>query len=327
MFESATDSASKDKENILTTTNGYKRILVACDFSPYSDAALQQAVWVARQNGASVTLAHTLPDLIKIAHNASPQAKLDLLSGNGEKFEREVRRDSDEKMRQKIAGLGLNDLDIKYKTYLGDAYIELTQAVQLGNYDLVFAGTRGRTAWEQFFVGSTAKRLIRMCPSAVWIVKDKHGVLPKVVTAATDFSEVSVQGVAQAYWIARHADAQFHLLHIIDSTDIGDESFAKLPGGAALREELEKTTQAKIDSLLETLQCDRDKVNVHMAWGTPWRELKRFVDEKKVDLLTMGTVGRSGIQGMLLGNTAERVLDTCNCSVLTLKPADYVSPI
>jgi nucleotide-binding universal stress UspA family protein len=41
----------------------------------------------------------------------------------------------------------------------------------------------------------------------------------------------------------------------------------------------------------------------------------------------IGTVGRSGVKGMLLGNTAEKVLDTCDCSMLTVKPDGFVSPI
>jgi hypothetical protein len=45
------------------------------------------------------------------------------------------------------------------------------------------------------------------------------------------------------------------------------------------------------------------------------------------DLIVIGTVGRSGIKGLLLGNTAEKVLDTCDCSMLTVKPDEFVSPI
>ena len=47
----------------------------------------------------------------------------------------------------------------------------------------------------------------------------------------------------------------------------------------------------------------------------------------QADLISIGTVGRSGVKGIVLGNTAERVLDTCDCSILTVKPDDYVSPI
>ena len=48
---------------------------------------------------------------------------------------------------------------------------------------------------------------------------------------------------------------------------------------------------------------------------------------KAAELIVIGTVGRSGIKGMRLGNTAEKVLDTCACSILTVKPDGFVSPI
>jgi len=66
---------------------------------------------------------------------------------------------------------------------------------------------------------------------------------------------------------------------------------------------------------------------LHQAWGYPWQEIATIASEHKVHLITMGTVGRSGVKGVLLGNTAERILDTVDCSILTVKPDDYVSPI
>lgn len=52
-----------------------------------------------------------------------------------------------------------------------------------------------------------------------------------------------------------------------------------------------------------------------------------LVEEKKVDLLVMGTIARSGTPGVFIGNTAERMLRSVDCSVLTLKPDGFVSPI
>ena len=53
----------------------------------------------------------------------------------------------------------------------------------------------GSAAWEHFLTGSTAKRLIRKCPAAVWIVKAEHVGPPKAVLAAMDFSAVSFKAV------------------------------------------------------------------------------------------------------------------------------------
>ena len=310
----------------MSGNTGYQRILVATDFSPHADAALKQGVWLARHTAASITLAHTLPNLREVVHSASVQAKLDLLYGEGDKFQREVRKSSDAKMRRMIADLGAVDLDVRCETLLGQPFVELTHAVQAEGYDLVLAGTRGLAAWEQFFVGSTAKRLIRNCPATVWIVKAEHVGPPKVVLAPTDFSEISLKAASHGAWVAQQANAQFHLLHVIDSMDIPEDVISRVPQGSSLRNEINEEAKARLETFLDSLQADRNKVLVHLSWGTPWKEVKRVAEHLAADLIAMGTVGRSGIKGVLMGNTAEKILDRCDCSVLTVKPDNYVSP-
>jgi universal stress protein E len=61
--------------------------------------------------------------------------------------------------------------------------------------------------------------------------------------------------------------------------------------------------------------------------GEPADVLPEFVVAEGIDLVVMGTVARAGIAGMLIGNTAERVLGKLPCSVLTVKPDGFVSPV
>ena len=306
---------------------GYRRILVATDFSAPADAALQQAVWLARQTKATITLAHTLPDLRRVVHSASMQAKLDLLYGEGDQFQREVRGKSDARLRKTIADLGTTGLDVAFETLLGEPFVELTHAVQAEGYDLVLAGTRGLSAWDRFFVGSTAKRLIRKCPASVFIVKAEHLGPPKIVLAPTDFSDVSLKAVAKGHWVARQANAQLHLLHVIDSADVPEDIVSHVPEGSSLRREINEEARMRLDAFLNSLSLDRSAIRIHLSWGSPWKEIERMAQHLSVDLIAMGTVGRSGIQGLLLGNTAEKVLGACDCSILTVKPDDFVSPI
>ena len=306
---------------------GYERILVATDFSPHADAALKQAVWLARQTGARIVLAHTLPDLRGAMCGTSYQARLDFLYGEGNLFQRELRQDSDTKLNRMIANLNAMDLDVKFQTLLGQPFVELTHAVQAEGYDLVLAGTRGLAAWEQFLLGSTAKRLIRKCPAAVWIVKAEHAGPPKVVLAATDFSDVSFKAVTQGLWVAQQADAEFHLLHVMDSRHLPEGVISKIPQGSSLQQEISEEVKQRLDALLDSLQADRSRIQVHWSQGTPWKEVGRMAQHLAADLIALGTVGRSGIKGLLLGNTAEKVLGTCDCSILTVKPDGFVSPI
>jgi len=305
----------------------YTRILVATDFSPHADAALQQAVWLARQSGATITLAHTLPDLRRAMLSSSYQARLDLFYGEGDRFQREIRQESDTQMRRLIVKLNAMDLNIKFETLLGEPFVEIIHAVQEEHYDLVLAGTRGLAAWEQFFIGSTAKRLIRKCPASVWIAKEGQVSPPKVVLAATDFSDTSVKAVNQALWVAQQAGAEFHLIHIIDSMDIPEDVISKIPEGNSLRNEINAEAKKRLESFVESAGIDGSRIRLHLAWGTPWKDICRTAQHLHADLIALGTVGRSGIKGMLLGNTAEKVLGACDCSVLTVKPDGFTSPI
>jgi len=306
---------------------GYQRILVATDFSPHADAALKQAVWLARRTGAQIVVAHTLTDLRRDVYGTSYQARLDLFYGEGDLFQRELRQTSDTRMRQMILNLNATDLDVKCETLLGEPFVELTHAVQAEGYDLVLAGTRGLAAWGQFFVGSTARRLIRKCPASVWIVKEEHVGPPKVVLATTDFSEASAKAVSQGLWVAQLAGAAFHLLHVVDSADVPDDVISRIPQGSSLRSEINTEAQRRLESFVDSLNADPAAVHSHLAWGTPWKEIGRAAQHLQADLIALGTVGRSGVKGLLLGNTAERVLGACDCGILTVKPDGFVSPI
>jgi nucleotide-binding universal stress UspA family protein len=65
----------------------------------------------------------------------------------------------------------------------------------------------------------------------------------------------------------------------------------------------------------------------HLVQGDPGVVIPHFAKEHAVDLVVMGTLGRLGTHGMFIGDTAERVLNQLECSVLALKPSGFVSPI
>src|SRR5262249_25289288 len=66
---------------------------------------------------------------------------------------------------------------------------------------------------------------------------------------------------------------------------------------------------------------------MHLLWGSPAQEAVRLASELSTDLVVIGTVGRGGVEGLVLGNTLETVLTHCDCAVLTVKPAGFVSPV
>ena len=294
----------------MSADTNYKHILVAIDFSTCAKAALRQAVWFVRNIGAKLTLIYVAPDYKRFSQIAS-----------------EIRQESELKLRQLLMDLHAGDLEVHFKTQIGEPFVEIIHAVQSEGYDLVLAGTRGLANWEQFLVGSTAKRLIRKCPASVWIVHADNAGPPKVVLAATDFSEVSRKAVLDGICVAERSGAEFHLLHVIDSGDVPPDVISRIPHGSSLEQEIQEEAQRRLDEFAKSLETTRIRIQSHLILGTPWKEIQRLVQQLSVDLIAMGTVGRNGIEGLLLGNTTDKVLDHCDCSILTVKPDGFVSPI
>jgi nucleotide-binding universal stress UspA family protein len=79
--------------------------------------------------------------------------------------------------------------------------------------------------------------------------------------------------------------------------------------------------------LLASHALKADSPNVHLLHGSPDDVIPYFVSESQTDVVVMGSVGRRGLPGMLLGNTAELLLEKLQCSILVVKPDDFVSPI
>ena len=89
----------------------------------------------------------------------------------------------------------------------------------------------------------------------------------------------------------------------------------------------EEAVRAAIEGLLADVDDESTEWVVHVEKGEPVDVVTRLIDDQDVDLLVIGTVARSGVSGLVMGNTAERVLDAVSCGVLAVKPPGFTSPI
>ncbi|NKB72465.1 MAG: hypothetical protein GKR89_35765 [Candidatus Latescibacteria bacterium] len=67
--------------------------------------------------------------------------------------------------------------------------------------------------------------------------------------------------------------------------------------------------------------------DVHLLNGGPAFLIPDLVTRHNIDLVVMGSIARTGIPGMVMGNTAERLLEQVECALLVTKPGGYVSPV
>jgi len=79
-------------------------------------------------------------------------------------------------------------------------------------------------------------------------------------------------------------------------------------------------------------KADKDSVDylnpqLHLIKGDAKHIVPTTARELDVDLIVMGTVARTGITGFFMGNTAESILTQLDCSVLTVEPPGFISPV
>jgi len=305
------------------------KVLVATDFSEPAGAALGRALWLADNVGAEVTVAHVVEDAAGAVPATSFEAHWSVPPAEVQKAERKLRCQSEERLTAWVAPQRGPNRKLRTETLVGSPFIEIIHAVQRGGYDLVVAGTRGLSGFHRFLVGSTAERLVRKCPCPVWIVKPGHEWPMRSILVPVDYSVVSGKSLRLAALLARLADCPLTVLH---SFNFSAEKPGPLPTSVGLdisgqRREVRKIAAKQLDNFLTKHLAAGTKVQPRLGIGTPWRMINALARRIDTSLIVMGSVGRSGLPGMLIGNTAEKVLRSCDRSLLTVKPDDFLSPV
>ena len=88
-----------------------------------------------------------------------------------------------------------------------------------------------------------------------------------------------------------------------------------------------KKAREEFDEFLKSLGVRVKKNQTRLIEGEPARVIPEFTQTNRSDLIVMGSVARTGIAGMLIGNPAEQILSRVRCSVLAVKPDGFVSPV
>ena len=95
----------------------------------------------------------------------------------------------------------------------------------------------------------------------------------------------------------------------------------------AFVKETKSHAQDSLGAYLESRPEEVTAEDQHLIYGDPPVVIPWVVEKTETDLLVMGTVGRSGLYGFLMGNTAERILNKVDCSILAVKPSGFVCPV
>jgi nucleotide-binding universal stress UspA family protein len=236
-------------------------------------------------------------------------------------------------------------LNIHQEVRMGKEFLEVIQAVLRNSHDLVIKVAEKPDFLQRLF-GSNDMHLLRKCPCPLWLIKQSESSPYQRILAAVDFNPsnpnpdeqlLNQQIVELASSLALANFASLHLVHVwqpfgVRSIQSRGEAAGKTLAGYAGKEQLLHQNGFRLlgETLREFLGADTYSYllpQFHLVKGAPQKEIPALVNSLQVDLVVMGTVARSGIVGLLIGNTSEAILEQLTCSVLAIKPAGFVSPV
>lgn len=242
--------------------------------------------------------------------------------------------------KEKIQQLLSSELNTEFEMHFleGHPVVVLCQAIEKSQIDLLITEPDTPRGFKRFFFGSMTLSLLRKAPCPVWVAKPKaqkayRNILICVDPAADDEAAQLLTNklIEIGTSLAQREAAQCHLL-----------AAWSLPGESTLNSPFVKTPTAEIEALknnekvkaaksFELIQATNkshlEHCQTHLIYGEPSQAVTDFAQEQQVDLVVMGTLARSGMEGFVIGNTAEAIINQLECSILAIKPDGFVSPL
>ncbi len=145
------------------------------------------------------------------------------------------------------------------------------------------------------------------------------------VLFATDFSGPAKQAEKYACAMAQQFGAELHLLHVVSTEAMlaaPDATSGYTMPASNIKEETDAAEKALVDLLDPAWAKDR-KIVRSVQVGNPTYEIVQYAKDHEIELLVIGTHGRTGLTRLLLGSLAEKLVRLAPCPVLTVHPKDH----
>jgi nucleotide-binding universal stress UspA family protein len=292
----------------------YDAVLVPTDGSPEAEYAARYGIALAGATGATV---HVLSVVDESLYPRTSVLSDDLIEESLEAARAEAGEAVDRVAE--MAGPGTNVVTEVRQGVPAESI--RTYAADHG-VDLVVMGTHGRTGLRRYIIGSVAEEVVRTSEVPVLTVRKRAEEPASTeisrVLVPTDGSDQSMAAVEHAIDVAATYDATVHALYVVDQRALASYYDAG-PMIGDLIDNLTAVGENATESVRERANERDVPVETNVVQGIPAATIDDYVDEKAIDLVVMGTHGRTGVERYLLGSVTDRVVRTSKVPVLTVR--------
>ncbi len=220
---------------------------------------------------------------------------------------------------------------------VGTPFVEVVRDVLKGQHDLLITAAEEEKSPTAMLFGSTDLHLMRKCPCPVWIMKSSRRQRYARILAAVDISEDDQveEGLNRlildlAVSMAQLEESELDIVHawsLYAERALRSRHILPQPEIKRMVEQTREQRQRRLQSLLDHYPMAELTAHIHLVKGEPGEVIPALAEDRQIELIVMGTVARTGLPGFFIGNAAERVLDSVDCSVLAVKPQGFVTPV
>lgn len=299
--------------------HAFKNILVTVDLVQQTHPELERAQQIARYSGGTVHIVDVLRDLNMAARFLAPQWQ----ASHEELAQEKVA--ALEKLAQASRQQGIETTSTLLR---GNFSQQMLEVVQSRRIDLIVRPAKGTNSSEEGYLGSTSSELLRRAPCAIWLTQGEHSDECKHILAAVDATPddeahtvLNRQILQRSLDLVEREGCDLQVVYVWDV--YGAELLRDRLPESDFEEMLQRNRVAHEESyerVVSEFHLHTRDNNVHMLRGEATTVIPDFCRKREIDLMVCGTVSRVGITGMMIGNTANRMLKRIPCSILALKP-------
>jgi nucleotide-binding universal stress UspA family protein len=288
-------------------------VLVATDFSPTAAAAVQWGSELARARGGKLVLVHAVDVHGPLTDFLPAPPDLD----------EQVQAAASSRLDEAAAAARESGLEVESRLEIGIASQAVVHAIGEVAPDLVVQGSRGLTSGlAQLLLGSTAQRIVQHSPRPVLTVhpgdRDRRAAIRHVLVP-TDFSDDAQEAANAARTLfAGEGGARLTLLHAYH-LPVEYTAYGTIPTSIPFHADAAAVADEKLAEAAAALTDEAHAVDAVAKEGYPPEVIVDTARDLAVDLIAMGTHGRTGLRHLLLGSNAERVIEHAPCPVLTVR--------
>lgn len=210
-------------------------------------------------------------------------------------------------------------------------YNAVMMSMNTNNFDLVIKGAKDHYGIVDRIFTHSDWNLLRHCPSPVLLVKSAKPWKNNRILASIDATShneghrlINENILDFSEHLADHLATDLHMVNAYPMVAL---AFAMVPEVTApddVQEYITRQHRSECERYAHKYKINED--HIHIVEGDPEDVLEVMTEEIKADLVVIGSVAREGISGVLLGNTAEKIINRVPCDILVIKPLDGVDP-